>query len=85
MKTLTTDLFLLDVLLVVGPQFDPRVVFLKVNCYLGSVPVHGLPAAGHPAVDGLLAPRCVEGDVLLLVEADRNPPQFESGQSQHLK
>ena len=79
MNTLTTYLFLLDVLLIVGPQFDPRVVFLKVNRDLGSIPVHRLPAAGYPAVDGLLAPGRVEGDVLLLVDVDRDPPQLVVG------
>ena len=74
MNTLTTYLFLLDVLLIVGPQFDPRVVFLEVNCDLGAVPVHSLPAAGDPAVDGLLAPWRVEGDILLLVDVDWDPP-----------
>ena len=50
-----------------------------MNRDLGSVPVQGLPAAGHPAVDGLLAPGRVEGDILLLVEADRDPPQLVVG------
>ena len=74
-----TYLFFLDVLLVVGPQFQTRVVFLKVNRDLGSVPVHSLPAAGHPAVDGLLAPWRVEGDILLLVDVDWDPPQLVVG------
>ena len=41
-------------------------------CDLGAVPVHGLPAAGHPAVDGLLAPGGVVGEVLPLVDRGRH-------------
>ena len=39
---------------------------------LGSVPVHRFAAAGHPAVDGLLAPGSVVGKVLPLVDWGRH-------------
>ena len=43
---------------------------------LGAVPIHRLPAAGDLAVDGLLAPGRVEGDILLLVDVDRHLSQL---------
>ena len=59
-------------LLIVGPQVDARVDPLKVHGDLGAVPVHALAAAGHPAVDGLLAPGGVVGEVLPLVDRGRH-------------
>ena len=66
----------LDVFLIVGPRFDPRVVLLEVNRDLGAVPVHRFPAAKDLAVDGPLATGRVVGHVPLLVDLDRHPSEL---------
>ena len=59
-------------LLIICSDINPRVDPLKVGGDLGAVPVHPLAAAGHPAVDGLLAPGGVVGEVLPLVDRGRH-------------
>ena len=51
-------------------------VFVEVMSDLGAVPIHRLPAAGDLAVDGLLAPGGVVGEVLPLVDRGRHVPDL---------
>ena len=61
-----------DILLVICPEIKPCMDSLEVDGNLGAVPVHCLAAAGHPAVDGLLTPGGIVGEVLPLVDWGRH-------------